>query len=280
MADASMSRRRFLIVAGAGIGGALAAGAGWLLRTDPTNATAPLPSSTGVSTVPPTTAAARTVPPAETTAPIATTAAPEPTTTIAVPASVPVICKEAWGASGVSGEFTLHTIEHITVHHTAVTLSSNTEAPDRARQHQGYHQSLGWPDLAYHYLIDANGHVYEGRPVDAVGDTATDYDPTGHFFVCCEGYFTSQEITPAQYESMIKMLAWGAAEFGIEPASIRGHRDVASTTCPGDNLYPQLADGSIAADVAAVVADGAPQLEVVCGTEGVDLIAEIEAGDA
>jgi hypothetical protein len=77
---------------------------------------------------------------------------------------------------------------------------------------------------------------------------------------------------------MIRLLAWGVAEFGIEPASIRGHRDVASTTCPGDNLYPLLDDGSITADVAAVVADGAPQLDVVCGTEGVALVSQIEAG--
>jgi N-acetyl-anhydromuramyl-L-alanine amidase AmpD len=178
----------------------------------------------------------------------------------------------------VTGEFTSHTIENITVHHTAVALTTNSAAPARARQHQSYHQGLGWPDLAYHYLIDANGHVYEGRPVTAVGDTATDYDPTGHFLVCCEGDFNTQQITPAQYESLVRMLAWGSAEFGVTAGSIQGHRDVASTTCPGDNLYPLIADGTIERDVAALVVSAAPALDVVCGQVAIDIVAAIESG--
>lgn len=190
-----------------------------------------------------------------------------------------MICKEAWGANPVVGEFVPHTIQQITVHHTAIVLSSNAEAPARARQHQSYHQSLGWPDLAYHYLIDANGHIYEGRPVRAVGDTGTDYDPTGHLLVCCEGNFDTQNPTAAQYDSLIRMLAWGAIEFGIEPGAIRGHREVASTTCPGDNLFAHVADGSVARDVAALTAAGVPVLEVACGKAAEESVAAIEAGE-
>lgn len=266
-------RRRFLIIAGFAAGGVLAGGATWLLRSEPTEVAAS-PSSTSTT---PTTDAPTTVG-ATTTNPPATTVAPTSTTVPGGDDAVQVICKEAWGARPVAGELTSHTIEHITVHHTAVVLAANADAPARARQHQSYHQGLGWPDLAYHYLIDANGHVYEGRPVDAVGDTATDYDPTGHFLVCCEGDFNNQRITAAQYESLIRMLAWGAAEFGVDAVAIQGHRDVAATTCPGDNLYPLVSDGTIAADVAARLVSGAPQLQVVCGRAGSELVAAIEAG--
>ena len=277
-----LDRRRFLVVAGVAIGGVAAAGATWLLRADPLETGASPASTSGVpaTTSAPTTATAPTTAVPSTTIPPEITTTNTAITTTAAPVAdvVDVICKEAWGARPAAGEFTSHTIEHITVRHTAAVLSSNSAAPGRARQHQSYHQGLGWPDLAYHYLIDANGHVYEGRPVDAVGDTATDYDPTAHFLVCCEGDFNTQEIAPAQYESLVTMLAWGAAEFGVDVNAIQGHRDVASTTCPGDNLYPLVADGTIASDVASQLAAGVPQLEIVCGPTAIDLVAAIEAG--
>ena len=57
----------------------------------------------------------------------------------------------------------------MTVHHTAAVLDSNHKIPARVRQHQRFHiDDRGWPDLAYHFIVDANGHVYEGRPVTAV----------------------------------------------------------------------------------------------------------------
>lgn len=279
MSSQPLTRRRFLAVAGVALGGTLAAGAAWLFRGDSVD-TISSPSTTLLQPPPSTSATAA---PATTTATSSTTRPPETTTTTSTTAppvtnTVEIICKEAWGAQPVAGEFIGHTIDNITVHHTAAVLAANTAAPARARQHQSYHQSLGWPDLAYHFLIDANGHVYEGRPVEAVGDTATDYDPTGHFLVGCEGNFNTQQITPAQYKSLVKVLAWGVAEFGVDADSIRGHRDVASTTCPGDNLYPLVADGAIAADVTAQLAVAAPSLELVCGQRADEIVAGIEAG--
>jgi hypothetical protein len=190
-------------------------------------------------------------------------------------AAVAVICRAAWGALPVAGEFTSHQIDQVTIHHTAVLLEDNADAPGRVRQHQAYHQSLGWPDLAYHYMIDADGNVYEGRPVGAVGDTATEYDPTGHLLVCCEGNFDEQDVPQAQYETLVRMVAWGCGEFGVDPASVRGHRDVASTTCPGDDLYAYIASGALADDVAALAGDPL-QLELVCGDKAREMVELIE----
>jgi len=227
-----------------------------------------LPSTRSPSS---TTAAPSTTVPATTTS---STTASTTTTAAPVPA-IPVICRAAWGALPAAGEFTSHQIDQITVHHTAVRLEDNADAPGRVRQHQSYHQSLGWPDLAYHYMIDADGNGYEGRPVDAVGDTATEYDPTGHLLVCCEGNFDEQGVPQAQYEMLVQMVAWGCREFGVDPASVRGHRDVASTTCPGDNLYAHIASGALADDVAVLAGDPL-QLDLVCGEEAREMVESIE----
>jgi hypothetical protein len=173
-----------------------------------------------------------------------------------------------------------HTIERLTVHHTAVMLDTNANAPARARQHQQYHQELGWPDLAYHFLVDANGNVYEGRPVEAVGDTATEYDPTGHFLVCCEGHFNQQEIPESQLLALVDVLAWAAEEFQVSADTISGHRDWAATTCPGDDLYDHLVSGSIEKAVNSRLAAGGVRLETLCGEDAAALVADIEAGSA
>jgi hypothetical protein len=175
-----------------------------------------------------------------------------------------------------AGDFTAHTIDEITIHHTAVLLEDNKLAPARLRQHQQFHQSRGWPDLAYHFMIDAEGNVYEGRPITAVGDTGTDYDPTGHLLICCEGNFDEQDIPDAQYEALVAMVAWGSLRYGVEPSDVRGHRDLAATSCPGNDLYRRLENGTLAGDIAAA-ATPTSDIIVVCGELAEDRVIAIES---
>lgn len=277
------NRRRFLAylatVAGMGGLGALS----WVVRKQPVDTVAGTStSSVGSTTLPPATPAtsASSASPSATVSTSTTTSTIATTTTAATRTQISAICPDAWGALPVVGEFKTHTIERLTVHHTAVVLDGNRNAPARARQHQQYHQGRGWPDLAYHFLVDANGNVYEGRPVDAVGDTGTEYDPTSHFLVCCEGDFDQQLVTEAQLSSLIDMLAWAADEFGVSPDTIRGHRDWAATTCPGDDLYSYLESGVVAQAVRARLAEGGVTLARLCGDIASDLVADIEAGRA
>lgn len=230
------------------------------------------------------------VSPASTTSPTrvsTTTITSRPTTSTLPPTTstlgagagaVQAICKAAWGGREPSGTLTSHTIERMTVHHTGLTYA-DLSAPARVRAVEGLHMDdRGWVNLAYHFLIDANGNVYEGRPVTAVGDTGTNYDPTGHFLVCAEGDFNSQVIPAAQVSAMADVLAWGAVHFGVEPATIRGHRDWAATSCPGENFYPLISGGTLEQSVRDRIAAGAPGLTLLCGDAAVQRVADIEAG--
>ncbi len=213
---------------------------------------------------------------------VATTAV---TATEAAPAAAPraeivgALCREAWGATAVGTNVIPHTIDRLTVHHTASFLDDNSKAPSRLRGHQSYHKSLGWPDLAYHIAVDANGNIYAGRPTTARGDTATNYDPTGHFLVVAEGDFNSQPIPTAQLEGVAMVLAWAATEFSADPSTIRGHRDLASTSCPGDGFYSFIADGTLEAMVDGRIANGGIDLRVVCDDGAYAAVAAIEAGE-
>ena len=276
MAPQDPARRRLLIglagVAGLGAVGGLA----WLLGDD--EAVVQSAGTTSTSTPPTSPSNA----PSTTAAPTTTTTAAPPsttTTTTTMPAAkVSAICREAWGAQPPNGEFTEHTIERITVHHTAAVIEDNRLAPAMTRKHQTDHQDLGWPDLAYHFVIDRNGHIYQGRPYTAVGDTRTSYDPTGHLLIAVKGNFEEQELAEPQFASLIAMLAWGVGEFEVPPAEITGHRDWAATACPGESLYALIANGELAAAAAQEATSGLVALEVLCGVQAANLVADIEAG--
>ncbi len=114
----------------------------------------------------------------------------------------------------------------------------------------------GWGDVAYHYIIGLSGAVYAARSTAFRGDTRTDYDPDGHFLVVLEGNFEEIHPSASQLERLPAVLAWAAEEYGIGTHTISGHRDHASTLCPGRNLYGIVRDGTLRSQVEAIIAGG------------------------
>ena len=170
------------------------------------------------------------------------------------PIIVDVVSREAWGAAPPRGQFTTHEIEHVTIHHAGDL--EGTLGPAQFRSWQSWHHHLGWPDLAYHFIVGRDGRVYEGRPYEAVGDTTTEYDPTGHFLIVVEGNFNEGLPSAEQLELTAQLIAWAALQFGVSFDSLAGHRDHAATTCPGDNLYAHLLDGSLASRAQEILGAG------------------------
>lgn len=209
----------------------------------------------------------------------AATALPMHTATASPPAPT-VLCRDAWGAQPPRPGGTRHTPVRMTIHHTAVTLGDNANAPARLRQHQHYHQDThGWIDIAYHLSVDRNGNIYELRKPELVGDTATDYDPTGHFLVVCEGNFDEEQITEAQLNGAALAFAWAAQRFDIPTDTLAGHRDAShDTSCPGANLYTHVVDDDLKNRVDALLAAGSVDLQTICGPQAAQAVADVESG--
>lgn len=169
---------------------------------------------------------------------------------------VAVTPREGWGArTAETNRMIPHTIERLTVHHAG--SQSGATGPAQFRGWQNWHMDgQGWPDIAYHLLIGIDGTVYEGRDPAYRGDTGTNYDPTGHFLVVIEGNFNDEEPTDSQIDSLIDVLAWASANYGVSPDTIAGHRDYASTTCPGHHLHALIGSGELAQSVQDLIDDG------------------------
>jgi len=190
-----------------------------------------------------------------------------------------VIARDGWGARPAKDTLVPHTITRLSVHHSGAPLKDNRRAPDRLRSAQEYHQvTKGWPDLAYHFLVDGAGNVYEGRTTAARGDSHTPYDTSGHFLVCLVGDYDQVQPQPAQLEAIARLLAWAATRFKVKAATIAGHRDVARTSCPGKHLYARIKDGSLRQRVERLLAEGGVAMKLVAGAEARRRVSEIRRG--
>jgi hypothetical protein len=176
-------------------------------------------------------------------------------------------CNEALRKPGQSYD---SVVEKIVVHHT-VTPNNPPDPAAVMRSVYEYSVSGVYIDIAYHFLIDQNGRIYEGRwaqnyPPGAphIGENSSRQNvqgaaTLGHnprtFAVAMLGTFTDVLPTPEAMSSLNTVLAWKCARWGIDPLAstqyintngvevfpdIIGHRAVVPTICPGDPIIAQL----------------------------------------
>ncbi|WP_166972238.1 N-acetylmuramoyl-L-alanine amidase [Brevibacterium atlanticum] len=155
------------------------------------------------------------------------------------------------------------------VHHTA---GSNTytkaQAPGIIRGYLAYHtQQLGWCDIGYNFLVDKYGTMYEGRAksidLAVTGAHASGFN-SQTIGISVLGTYTSAAPSTAAQNSVKRLIAWKANQYGFNPTGsmtltsggggtskypegkkvslkvISGHRDTSYTECPGTAFYNKL----------------------------------------
>ncbi|ACY49683.1 N-acetylmuramoyl-L-alanine amidase family 2 (plasmid) [Rhodothermus marinus DSM 4252] len=169
-----------------------------------------------------------------------------------------LIRRSEWGARPFIGTPTPQPYyDYETFHHTAgFAPRTYEEGIQEVRNIQQFHQDVrGWSDIGYHFLLDLEGRIYQGRPF---ADESIPFDQgpplvigahvgghnTGNIGVAIMGCFHPPEgshcidqLTPAARDSLVLLLAYLIDTYGIDPLHILGHREwpSASTACPGDN---------------------------------------------
>jgi hypothetical protein len=195
--------------------------------------------------------------------------------------------RSSW-ASGFDpkGPLSGEDVKFLVVHHSASHNGySGADTPAILRSWFEYHTGpKGWNDIAYNFVIDADGGVWEARQGSIEGPVAGDATGGNQGFtqlVCLVGDFNTAEPSAAAKSSLILLLAWLADRYEISTAPgadvtftshgsnkwpsgtvvttppICGHRDMSNTTCPGDNFYPYVA-GTLIADVETARGGGTP----------------------
>lgn len=164
------------------------------------------------------------------------------------------------------------------IHHSASGNGHNgADAPRIIRSYYDYHTSAkkGWSDIAYNFLIDADGGVWEGRAGSLDGPVRGDATGGNQGFtqlVCLIGDYDIAEPTDDSLSSLVALLAWLAGRYEVSTSpgaevtftsrgsnrhpqgatvttpTITGHRTMSRTSCPGEHLDSYVT-GALMADV-------------------------------
>ncbi|MGH2675141.1 MAG: N-acetylmuramoyl-L-alanine amidase, partial [Actinomycetota bacterium] len=185
-----------------------------------------------------------------------------------------IIPRSGWGAKEklrrCGPDYAEDGVKMAYVHHTVNSNSyARSRSDDLIRGIYAYHvQGRRFCDIAYNFLIDRFGRVFEGRfggidqPV--IGAHAMGFN-TGSTGVAALGTFTSTKAPARLLRAFKRLLAWRLDVAHVRPTgkavmtsaggpaqkfergqqvtlpAISGHRHTGFTTCPGGRLFRKLA---------------------------------------
>ncbi len=167
-------------------------------------------------------------------------------------------------------------IEKFAIHHTDSEIRdingdgmiNQRDYAAMVRAIYSYHTNTrGWGDIGYNYLIDPDGNIYEGRAGGdfSIGAHSLCFNPES-LGIAIIGNYQNEPISPEAFEALTNLIAEKGKQYGIDPSAssefrgkfldnVYGHRDVRSTSCPGDMLYAQLDE---VRQTAALIIQGLP----------------------
>ena len=208
----------------------------------------------------------------------------------------PIVTRAQWGANESlrkPGRIYNPTVTKIIVHHTG-TPNSITDYPGLARSILSHEVNTGYIDVAYNWLIDPLGRIYEGRWAQAYPGVPHTGESSGknvqgahalHFNVNTIGIglmgdYSGIGPSAAMVEALTTLMTWKCARWGIDPLgattyfnsqgarvvglrNICGHRDTYATACPGATVEAMLP--GLRVQVASRIAIGATGYWIATG---------------
>lgn len=133
----------------------------------------------------------------------------------------------------------MRTIDKIIVHCSATKEGVNFTARDIDR----WHRNQGWSCIGYHYVVDIDGTLERGRPIEKVGAHCKNHNKTS-IGVCYIGGLDksgkpTDTRTPAQKKTLRELLENLVSRFNCP---IYGHRDFARKECPCFDAHKEYRD--------------------------------------
>jgi hypothetical protein len=143
-------------------------------------------------------------------------------------------------------------VKKIVIHHTATT--KNLDSPLQALRDIYYFHSVsrGWGDIGYNYIVDKDGKIYEGR-YGGEGVIAAHAGPgnNGSIGIAILGSYNNIEPTEKSIVNLSEFVAKKAKIHNIDTKgfslfrgenmhNVFAHKDIMSTSCPGEMLYAKL----------------------------------------
>jgi hypothetical protein len=124
----------------------------------------------------------------------------------------------------------LEDIRYLVVHHTGASGEATVQAI--AEEHVRVND---WPGIGYHFVIDTDGTAYRTQDLTVVSHHARQFNPAS-VGIALVGDLSTALPTAEQIESTAGLLAALLRELGLPATSVRGHREMVATPCPGETF--------------------------------------------
>ena len=186
---------------------------------------------------------------------------------------IKIIPRTAWTKKDRdTSKFKKHSapINQIVLHHSGAAVHLNGDPRTRINNSiRSWHMEAKgkWGDVAYHYLLDKEGNIYEGRPQNVRGRSFTKYNLDRKLLICVLGDYRTEkekvsalentlkrkltkkeiskiksefqkygnELSKSTQKSLVNLIATKANELKLSIDDIKTHREITNSSCPGNN---------------------------------------------
>lgn len=146
-----------------------------------------------------------------------------------------ILTRADWGARNAKQRILMVRSKGMFTHYTAGQRARNrAEGLSCIRSVQAFHQgpARGWADIAYSFLVDDEGTIYEGRGWGVVGGHTQGHNSTSH--AVCAMLNAGDHPTDAMLRSILWLHLEHDRRYG--PGFHLPHRAASQTACPGEPL--------------------------------------------
>lgn len=178
---------------------------------------------------------------------------PMPTAPTRTPQAPPVdttpqgiVSRSQWTRTGVARPFDINPmngVRRITIHHDGMpptTLNNSSRVAARIEQiRQSHVGGRGWADIGYHYIVDPQGRVWEGRALRYQGAHVKDQNEN-NLGILVLGNFDVQTPSSSALASLDKFVVTQMQRYNISLSNVRTHQERDQTACPGRMLQSYM----------------------------------------
>jgi hypothetical protein len=165
---------------------------------------------------------------------------------IAKPSDAPVIVlpRADWTSArpNLNNIKVMNGVNRITVHHTGWPMTADAWKPtagmlENIREfHSGQKpKDRRWADIAYHFVVDRAGRVWQARPLAYQG-AHVQFHNEHNLGIVLLGDFTQQSPSAAQLVSLTGFIGFVRQLYNIPVTSVFTHGEFGKTECPGKTL--------------------------------------------
>jgi len=127
----------------------------------------------------------------------------------------------------------MRSIKKIVVHHSASPPETTVEEID------AWHKARGWWGIGYHYVVDHNGEIQEGRPLKKPGAHTKGHNRKS-IGICVTGNFEDYHCPKHRFDALVTHIQTLLYTYDLKWNDVYYHKEFAATACCGRFLIEQL----------------------------------------